>query len=425
MTATEAPQHPQRVLALHIRPGAELVAAGGALSRCVRAGAEVVVVSATGGESAPVASPDLDYLQPTPEALADYRAGETIQALAALGIRDHRVLGGPGAREPGSGVRRYREQGEGRLSEAPFDQVTADVRALLEDVRPDAVLTDGTDLVVGDPEAARLRAALEAACEQLQPEDRPRVVFTCEYPRSVARRDRRRLQTLGLRTPGREGSIPDRHIDAALDVRADRDAVVAALRCYRSLFVVQGETVLDAAGVARRIPGAVYLREIGGRAHYVRGGVAPTLLTGWEADRPGDHPWYRPAPGSAWSWAAPVAIILCGLLVGAMGTAVHRMRWYPGGTWGVGASLPLGLILITLGAVCAVLALRLGGQGRGDALRFAIGLVVAVSILGLPGPGGSGLILADWMGVSWMYGVPILCLLLAVIPLPGARSRVR
>jgi hypothetical protein len=120
-----------------------------------------------------------------------------------------------------------------------------------------------------------------------------------------------------------------------------------------------------------------------------------------------------------------VAIILCGLLVGAMGTAVHRMRWYPGGTWGVGASLPLGLILITLGAVCAVLALRLGGQGRGDALRFAIGLVVAVSILGLPGPGGSGLILADWMGVSWMYGVPILCLLLAVIPLPGARSRVR
>ncbi|MFT8636879.1 MAG: PIG-L family deacetylase [Pseudoclavibacter sp.] len=452
-------QTEQRLLVLHARPGDEAALSGGLIARSVQDGATVTVVTATRGEAAPVLPADLRYLQAASDELASFRAGETAQAMIALGGVEHRFLGGAGAREPGSAVHRYREGGAGAagpagaagsaaaagdavageapaagdaagtlagtLAAAAPEQVAADVFALIQELRPHAIVTDGTDLVTASPDAARLRAALQLAwrwCQQREDAWTPLTVFAVEQPRGALQRQARLLGQRGLRAPRPRGGVPDRLISVAFDVRAVRPAAAAALACYRSRFAVAGGVVTDAAGVSRLLPAYVYLREIGAAARYAPGGVAPGPVQDWvplAAAAPGA--WFEPPAMSRGARLLEFALLAAfGLLTGAIGTAVHRSTWYSGGAWGTGAAVPLGLIVAALVCFATVLSLRLARR-RALAFTYAVGVFVAVAILALPSPGGSALIVADWRGVVWMYVVPILTVLLSVLGRPPAR----
>jgi N-acetyl-1-D-myo-inositol-2-amino-2-deoxy-alpha-D-glucopyranoside deacetylase len=446
-------QTEQRLLVLHARPGDEAALSGGLIARSVQDGATVTVVTATRGEAEPVLPADLRYLQAASDELASFRAGETAQAMIALGGVEHRFLGGAGAREPGSAVHRYREGGAGAagpadaggdavtgvapaagdvagtlagtLAAAAPERVAADVFALIQELRPHAIVTDGTDLVTASPDATRLRSALQLAwrwCQQREDAWTPLTIFAVEQPRGALQRQARLLGQRGLRAPRPRGGVPDRLISVAFDVRAVRPAAAAALACYRSRFAVADGVVTDVAGVSRLLPAYVYLREIGAAARYAPGGVAPGPVQDWvplAAAAPGA--WFEPPAMSRGARLLEFALLAAfGLLTGAIGTAVHRSAWYSGGAWGTGAAVPLGLIVAALVCFVTVLSLRLARR-RALAFTYAVGVFVAVAILALPSPGGSALIVADWRGVVWMYVVPILTVLLSVLGRPPAR----
>jgi N-acetyl-1-D-myo-inositol-2-amino-2-deoxy-alpha-D-glucopyranoside deacetylase len=95
----------------------------------------------------------------------------------------------------------------------------------------------------------------------------------------------------------------------------------------------------------------------------------------------------------------PLAL-LAGVLVGTLGTFKHQV----GVSAATGAGLPYGLVL-SLAMVAAVLAaLRVGFGTRLFAAAAAVGVIGAVLLLSLKGPGGSVVVLANGEAVVWTVG---------------------
>src|SRR5215470_19388666 len=89
----------RRLLLVHAHPDDESIGTGATIARYAAEGAQVTLVTCTRGELGEVIPPELAYLATGAAAgdrLGEYRAGELAAACAALGVTDHRFLGGPG-----------------------------------------------------------------------------------------------------------------------------------------------------------------------------------------------------------------------------------------------------------------------------------------------------------------------------------------
>src|SRR6478735_6072045 len=85
------------LLAVHAHPDDESLTMAGTLAYAVAAGADVTLVTATLGEQGEVIGDDLQGLvADRADQLGGYRLTELRAACAALGITDHRLLGGIG-----------------------------------------------------------------------------------------------------------------------------------------------------------------------------------------------------------------------------------------------------------------------------------------------------------------------------------------
>lgn len=146
------------LLAVHAHPDDESITMGGTLARHVTAGDRVTLVTATLGEEGEVIGEMLQGLTSgRADQLGGYRYTELRTACAALGITDHRLLGGIGA---------YRDSG--MLGTASADHPRAFVRArsggpeharavralvqVVDEVGPDVVLTYDRDGGYGHPD---------------------------------------------------------------------------------------------------------------------------------------------------------------------------------------------------------------------------------------------------------------------------------
>jgi N-acetyl-1-D-myo-inositol-2-amino-2-deoxy-alpha-D-glucopyranoside deacetylase len=91
----EMPEH--RMLLVHAHPDDESINNGATMAAYVEAGRGVTLVTCTAGELGEVLVPELGHLAADREdALGPHRRGELEQAMAVLGVTDHRYLGGFG-----------------------------------------------------------------------------------------------------------------------------------------------------------------------------------------------------------------------------------------------------------------------------------------------------------------------------------------
>ena len=87
----------RRLLAVHAHPDDETIGNGATMAKYVAEGAAVTLVTCTLGEEGEVLVPELAHLaSDRDDALGEHRIGELAKAMAALGVTDHRFLGGPG-----------------------------------------------------------------------------------------------------------------------------------------------------------------------------------------------------------------------------------------------------------------------------------------------------------------------------------------
>src|ERR1700710_2495553 len=97
VTAMDALDAPRRLLLVHAHPDDETINNGATMAQYVARGAHVTLVTCTLGEEGEVLVPELAHLAADQDdALGPQRITELATAMEALGVGDHRFLGGSG-----------------------------------------------------------------------------------------------------------------------------------------------------------------------------------------------------------------------------------------------------------------------------------------------------------------------------------------
>jgi N-acetyl-1-D-myo-inositol-2-amino-2-deoxy-alpha-D-glucopyranoside deacetylase len=274
-------------------------------------GAQVTLVTCTLGELGEVIPPELAGLAAGPDDRADpgkpgdrgkpgerlgrHRMGELAAACAALGVRDHRFLGGAGRWRDSGMMGLPSNDAPGCFWRADVTQAAAELAAIIAEVRPQAVVTYDDRGYYGHPDhiqAHRVTVrAVELAAAGAPGHGRWRVpkLYATAMPRSVLAE----AIKLGPRPPAgftAAGSVtdlpfgvPDEQVTTQIDGTAYLAAKAAAMRAHATQITVDGEFFALSDRVGQRILGREYYTLLTGPS----GGARPA---GGGAGR---EPWHE------------------------------------------------------------------------------------------------------------------------------------
>jgi len=187
------------LLAVFAHPDDESFRPGGTLALLARRGAHVHVLTATRGGAGACGDPPLC----TAEELPAVRERELRCACATLGIEPPRILDYP----------------DGALSAVDPEDIVAHILALVDEIRPQVMLSFGPDGLSGHPDHIAIGSCAAEAFRRAQ---EPAVLYTVAVPRSLAKR----LNMRAIRP------VPDEAIALSVDISAVWEMKLAAMRCH-------------------------------------------------------------------------------------------------------------------------------------------------------------------------------------------------
>jgi N-acetyl-1-D-myo-inositol-2-amino-2-deoxy-alpha-D-glucopyranoside deacetylase len=137
----------RRLLLVHAHPDDETIGSGATMARYAAEGASVTLVTCTLGELGEVLVPELEGIAAErADQLGGYRIAELAAAMQALGVSDHRFLGGAG-RWRDSGMIGTPGNDDPRAfwscatDAAKFDEAVAQLVTVIREVRPQVLVT--------------------------------------------------------------------------------------------------------------------------------------------------------------------------------------------------------------------------------------------------------------------------------------------
>lgn len=187
------------LLAVFAHPDDETFRPGGTLALLAQRGVKVHVLTLTRGDAGSCGEPPLC----TPDELPIMRARELRCACAALGIQPPRVLDYP----------------DGHLTEADPEWVIAEILAVVRQVRPQVLLSFGSDGLSGHPDHILVG---QWAAEAFRRVEGAAVLYAVAVPQSLATR-------LGIK---QVHPVPNETIDLSVDVASVWETKLAAMRCH-------------------------------------------------------------------------------------------------------------------------------------------------------------------------------------------------
>ena len=253
------------ILFVHAHPDDEAIGTGATMAAYAAAGAQVTLVTCTLGEEGEIHVPALAALAADQaDQLGGYRIAELADACAALGVTDHRFLGGAG---------RYRDSGMMGLPTntaprafwgADLDEAAAHLVDVIRDVRPQVAVTYDPNGFYGHPDHIQAHRVTMRAVELAEVEGiAPTKVYWTAVPREVIEAGMKEfgdssdnpfagiddVEELPFGTPSAE-------IAARVDAHEFADAKVAAMRAHATqipqtswLFSVAGNFGAEFMGV--------------------------------------------------------------------------------------------------------------------------------------------------------------------------------
>ncbi len=292
----------RRLLLVHAHPDDETISNGATMAKYVADGAHVTLVTCTRGEEGEVLVPDLAHLaSDRDDTLGEQRVGELAVAMAALGVTDHRFLGGAG---------RYRDTGmvwteDGQAAAVPPQPRDdtfwrADLReaatylvAVLREVRPQVVIAYDDFGQYGHPDhvqahrVATYAVALAAAPSyrvDLGPAwDVPKVYWTA-MPKSAIAQGIELAKAAGTDFFGIESPddfpmvVPDEQVTARIDGNAFAAAKKAAMLAHATQITPDGPFfAMEEVAGADSFLGLEFYR-------LVKGAPGPVAEDGFEED---------------------------------------------------------------------------------------------------------------------------------------------
>jgi LmbE family N-acetylglucosaminyl deacetylase len=189
----------RRLLAVFAHPDDESYRPGGTLALLARRGIGVHLLTATRGEAGSCGDPPLCH----PDELPTVREQELRCACTALGIEPPHILG-------------YQD---GHLNEVDPEQLVARILEVVQQVRPQVMLSFGPDGLSGHPDHVAIG---RCAAEAFRRTEDVAALYAIAVPCSVAER----LEIKLVRP------VPDESIALTVDVSPVWEAKLAAIRCH-------------------------------------------------------------------------------------------------------------------------------------------------------------------------------------------------
>jgi N-acetyl-1-D-myo-inositol-2-amino-2-deoxy-alpha-D-glucopyranoside deacetylase len=299
MTGTPADPD-RRLLLVHAHPDDESIGTGATMARYVAEGAQVTLVTCTLGEEGEVLEPALSLLAVDhADQLGGWRIHELNTAMAALGVTDHRFLGGAG-RFRDSGMMDHPANSKPRAfwradsDPAMFDAAVSALVEVIREVRPQVVVTYDDFGGYGHPDHIMAHRVTTAAVPAAAYADYPGVsgapwtvskVYWTALPKSVlqqgidALKDRDDSPFAGLDSAEDVPfAIDDELVTSAIDATEHLDAKMQALAAHTTQISVDGPFFALSNNLGLRGWGVEYFRLV----HGVAGG--PTDEAGRETD---------------------------------------------------------------------------------------------------------------------------------------------
>ena len=284
----------RRLLLVHAHPDDESIGTGATMARYRAEGAGVTLVTCTLGEEGEILVPGLSQLAADQaDQLGGWRIAELAEAMAALGVTDHRFLGGAG-RFRDSGMigtpsnARPRAFWQADTDRAMFFEAVLALVEVIREVRPQVVVTYDDFGGYGHPDhimAHRVCTAAVAASAQdsfvsvgRDPWQVSKLYWSAQ-PRSVAAAGRAALadcDSSPFRLPEADldhaSVVEDAVVTTCIDGSGFVAAKRAALAAHRTQITVDGEFFALSNNIGQRIDGREYFRLVQGPAGGERDG---------------------------------------------------------------------------------------------------------------------------------------------------------
>lgn len=270
-----------RLLLVHAHPDDETIASGATMAKYVDEGAAVTLVTCTAGEEGEILVDELAHLAAdATDALGHHREFELANAMKALGVTDHRFLGGHG---------RFRDSG--MIGTPPNERPDCFWRAdllvaatylveIIRETRPQVLVTYDDFGGYGHPDHIQahrvaMYAAQLAAATSFKPElgaawDIPKIYWTA-FPRSVMRAGIEALKTVGDESPFSSMdpddlpfACPDEFVTTEIHATPYLARKLEALKAHATQIDVQGGFFALSNNLGSEAMGTEYFRGIKG-----------------------------------------------------------------------------------------------------------------------------------------------------------------
>ena len=278
----ETPAH--RLLLVHAHPDDETIGSGTTMAHyAARPDSSVTLVTCTSGEEGEILVPDMAHLAADQQdGLGEHRRIEWANAMAALGVTDYRLLGGPGTyRDSGMMGTPANDRPE-CFWRADLLDATAHLVEVIREVRPQVMITYDDFGGYGHPDHIQAhRVAMYGAALAEAPSYRPDLgpahaitkVYWTAFPKAVLRAGVQALreagETTGFAAMDPEDlpfGIDDELVTTAIDGSAYGQAKLDAMRAYPTQISLEGGFFALSNNIGSPAVSTEYFRLVRGQA---------------------------------------------------------------------------------------------------------------------------------------------------------------
>jgi N-acetyl-1-D-myo-inositol-2-amino-2-deoxy-alpha-D-glucopyranoside deacetylase len=286
---------PRRLLLVHAHPDDETIGTGATMAKYAAEHALVTLVTCTLGEEGEILEPGLEHLAADKDdGLGQHRIGELAAAMEALGVRDHRFLGGPGRWRDSGMMGTPANEREDCFWRADLDEATRELVAVMREVRPQVVITYDDNGGYGHPDHIQAHrvavAAYDAAGDPsyapgLGEPWQPSKLYYTTFPKSVLQAGIDAMNAAGHTdffgvdsADDLPFGVPDDMVTTEVDASDHLEAKTAAMRAHKTQISVDGPFFALSNNVGQRAFGTEYYVLMKGEAG------PPETATGREGD---------------------------------------------------------------------------------------------------------------------------------------------
>jgi N-acetyl-1-D-myo-inositol-2-amino-2-deoxy-alpha-D-glucopyranoside deacetylase len=243
----------RRLLLVHAHPDDESIETGATMAKYAAEGAHVTLVTCTLGEEGEIIPPELaHHAADRDDTLGHYRVGELADACKAMGITDHRFLGGPGRWRDSGMMGAATNDHPGCFWRADLDEAAGELIRVIREVRPQVLVTYDENGFYGHPDHIQAHRvswrAFELAADPAYPGGEPWRIAKFYYtamPRSVMKRtaEAMREADVDFLSMGSADDMPfgcaDDVVTTEIDARAHVEAKLDAMRAHATQITVE------------------------------------------------------------------------------------------------------------------------------------------------------------------------------------------